>query len=217
MRGGTSARPCHCFHRPGGEHVGGSFRDVVILASAPGPGPATPRGPAPAPASAPGPATPRGPAPASTPDPGTDPDPGTAPATTARVNFPCKGPVPPAPPEAPGYPRPRLFPELASCAFRWRAVLGAASTGQRLSRAQQNPVHHAPHDRLTILSDGQPPQSRGLHSSAFRLNKSAFGGIGGAFRGHLGGVQEVSGAIRECVGGVFVSEMAHVELKNGRV
>ena len=31
------------------------------------------------------------------------------------------------------------------------------------------------------------PQSRGLHSSTFRLSVSAFCGIGGAFRGCLGG------------------------------
>ena len=32
------------------------------------------------------------------------------------------------------------------------------------------------------------PRARGLHSSTFRLNVSAFDGIGGAFRGCLGGV-----------------------------
>ena len=37
---------------------------------------------------------------------------------------------------------------------------------------------------------------RGLHSSIFRLNISAFCGIGGAFRGCLGGAQAVSGAVR---------------------
>jgi hypothetical protein len=32
------------------------------------------------------------------------------------------------------------------------------------------------------------PESRGLHSSTFRLNVSAFCGIEGAFKGCLGGV-----------------------------
>ena len=39
-------------------------------------------------------------------------------------------------------------------------------------------------------------RGRGLYSSTFRLNLSAFCGIGGAFRGCLGGVYEVSGCIR---------------------
>jgi hypothetical protein len=41
---------------------------------------------------------------------------------------------------------------------------------------------------------------RGLHSSAFRLNVSAFCGIGGASRGCLGVVYEVLGGIRGCLG-----------------
>jgi hypothetical protein len=36
---------------------------------------------------------------------------------------------------------------------------------------------------------------RGLHWSAFRLNISALCGIGGVFRGYLGGVKGVSGVI----------------------
>ena len=40
---------------------------------------------------------------------------------------------------------------------------------------------------------------RGLHSSTFRLNVSAFYGMGGAFRGCGGGVQEVAGGVRGCV------------------
>ena len=40
-----------------------------------------------------------------------------------------------------------------------------------------------------------PPHSRGLHSSSFRLNVSAFCGIRSAFRGCLGGVYEVSESI----------------------
>jgi len=39
------------------------------------------------------------------------------------------------------------------------------------------------------------PVPRGLHSSTFRLNLSAFCGIGGTFRGCLGGVQGVIGGV----------------------
>ena len=39
-----------------------------------------------------------------------------------------------------------------------------------------------------------PPCARGLHSTTFRLNEGALRGIGGAFRGYLGGV-EVFGLI----------------------
>jgi hypothetical protein len=41
---------------------------------------------------------------------------------------------------------------------------------------------------------------RGLHSSTFRLNVSAFCVTGGAFRGWLGGVSKVSGGIMGCFG-----------------
>jgi len=41
---------------------------------------------------------------------------------------------------------------------------------------------------------------RGLPSSTFRLNLSAFCGIGGAIRGYQGVVQEVLGAIMGCSG-----------------
>ena len=47
------------------------------------------------------------------------------------------------------------------------------------------------------------PRSRGLHSSTFRLNVSAFCGIGVASRGCLGGVQKVLGGgrgVRGCSG-----------------
>jgi len=53
----------------------------------------------------------------------------------------------------------------------------------------------------------------GLHSSTFRLNVSAFDGIGGAFRGCLGGVKGHYGVFRV----YFVSETAQVELKSGGV
>ena len=61
------------------------------------------------------------------------------------------------------------------------------------------------------------PRARGLHSSTFRLNVSAFCGIGsawkGLFRGGLGGVWGNQGLCRV----FFVSETAQVELKSGRV
>ena len=54
---------------------------------------------------------------------------------------------------------------------------------------------------LNLLDTPGLLDGRGLHSSTFRLNVSAFCGIGGAFRGGcLGGVQEVSSAIWGCKG-----------------
>ena len=44
---------------------------------------------------------------------------------------------------------------------------------------------------------------RGLHSSTSQLNLSAFRGIGGALRGCVRGVQEVSGGIRGYLGYVL--------------
>ena len=41
------------------------------------------------------------------------------------------------------------------------------------------------------------PANRGLLSFTFKLNVSAFYGIGGTFRGSSGGVYEVSEGIRE--------------------
>jgi len=52
----------------------------------------------------------------------------------------------------------------------------------------------------------------GLHSSTFQLNVSAFGEIGGVFRGYLQGDYGVSGGIR-----CFVLETAQVELRSGSV
>ena len=42
---------------------------------------------------------------------------------------------------------------------------------------------------VIIPKSSSPPSSRGLHSSAFRLNLSAFCGIEGGVRGCLGGVR----------------------------
>jgi hypothetical protein len=60
----------------------------------------------------------------------------------------------------------------------------------------------------------QQAVGRGLHSSAFRLNVSAFCEIGvrlgGAFRGYSAGI---GGVARVC----FVLETAEVELRGGRV
>jgi hypothetical protein len=44
------------------------------------------------------------------------------------------------------------------------------------------------------------PQTRGLHSSTFQLNISAFCGIGGALRGCLASFQEVAGGMRRWLG-----------------
>jgi len=43
------------------------------------------------------------------------------------------------------------------------------------------------------------PAGRGLHSSTFRLNVSGFCGIGGAYRGRMGGVYGGLGGIRGCI------------------
>jgi hypothetical protein len=58
---------------------------------------------------------------------------------------------------------------------------------------------------------------RGLPTSTFRLNVSAFCGIGGACGSCLGSVEEVPEGIRGCVGVYVVSETAQVELSSGRV
>ena len=57
------------------------------------------------------------------------------------------------------------------------------------------------------------PVVRGLHSVTCLLNVSAFSGIGGAFRGPVGGVWGYEGVFRVYV----VSEPAQDELKSGRV
>jgi hypothetical protein len=58
------------------------------------------------------------------------------------------------------------------------------------------PVPHAP--RRPVPPPPHPPgrpPPRGLHIYSFRLNVSAFCGAGGAFRGCLGGIMEVSGGV----------------------
>jgi hypothetical protein len=54
---------------------------------------------------------------------------------------------------------------------------------------------------------------RGLDSSTFRLNVSAFYGIGGALRGCSEGVMGREGVLKV----YFQSETSQVELKSGRV
>ena len=61
------------------------------------------------------------------------------------------------------------------------------------------------------------PNSRGSHSSTFRLNVSALCGIGGAFGKCVGGVQGVLGGSYGVFGVCLVSETAQVELESGRV
>jgi len=54
---------------------------------------------------------------------------------------------------------------------------------------------------MPIFHMAKAPPPRGLHSSTFQLNVRTFYGIGGAFRGYLGGVYEVSGVsggVRGC-------------------
>ena len=60
-------------------------------------------------------------------------------------------------------------------------------------------------------------RGRGLHSSTFRLNLGAFCGIGGAFRGCLGGDWRVLGRYQGVFRVYFVSEPAQVEMRSGRV
>jgi hypothetical protein len=66
----------------------------------------------------------------------------------------------------------------------------------------------------TVISRDAGQAGKGLHSSTFWLNLSAFCGIQGAFGGHLGVVQQVSGDILRAH---FASKTAQVELKSGRV
>ena len=47
---------------------------------------------------------------------------------------------------------------------------------------------------------GGVPRGRGLHTPTFRLNVSAFCGIGGAINGCSGGVRQAFGDIRPCHG-----------------
>jgi hypothetical protein len=57
------------------------------------------------------------------------------------------------------------------------------------------------------------PPRQGLTLLPFHLNVSAFGGMGGAFRVSLGGIQEVVGGWKVC----FVAETAQVKLKTSRL
>jgi len=56
------------------------------------------------------------------------------------------------------------------------------------------------HRKVSALGGSMTqPRNRGLQSSTFRLNVSAFCGIGGAFRGRLEGVYEVLVGVRGCL------------------
>jgi hypothetical protein len=70
---------------------------------------------------------------------------------------------------------------------------------------------------VSIAVMASAPVARGLHSSTFQLNVSAFCGTGSASKDCLGAVSGVSGGITECAGCVFVSETAQVKLKSGRL
>ena len=57
-----------------------------------------------------------------------------------------------------------------------------------------------------MMNSSSAPMIMGLYSSTFRLNISAFCGIGGAFRGCLEGVEEVLRGIRGCSGCILGQE-----------
>ena len=78
---------------------------------------------------------------------------------------------------------------------------GAAAMGQR-SRPR---AQHCARRTSRPLAAGKQ-SGRGLHSSTFQLNLSAFGGIGGAYWGCLGVVCEVLGGIRGCLGCILCQE-----------
>jgi NADH:ubiquinone reductase (non-electrogenic) len=97
-----------------------------------------------------------------------------------------------------------------------------------------NPEFRVPYDRLVVAvgapcnTFGTPGvaenaiflkevEDRGLHSSTFRLNLSAFCGIGGAFRNCSGGGKKVFRGYQGVFRVHFVSETAQVELRSGRV
>jgi len=81
----------------------------------------------------------------------------------------------------------------------WRPVFAGAYLGEgepaarlRGKLAQREAV--GGHEGEPVLRHRVPPPPfRGLHSSTFRLDESAFCGIGGAIRGCSGGVLEVLG------------------------
>jgi hypothetical protein len=58
-----------------------------------------------------------------------------------------------------------------------------------------------------------PPLFRGLHSSTFWLNISAFCGKGGAFRGCLGVVEQVLGGIWGCLGCILCQKWLRLSWK----
>ena len=73
---------------------------------------------------------------------------------------------------------------------RWLRLIGCPAHPFALSQWEDTENKSA---LLTYVA------GRGLHSSTFRLNVSAFCGTGGAFRGCLGGAQEVNGGITGCL------------------
>ena len=63
------------------------------------------------------------------------------------------------------------------------------------------------------LTGEQRPRGRALHSFAFRLNVSAFCGIGGAIRGYQGIVQGVLGVTMKCVGCILCQKRLRLSWK----
>ena len=92
-------------------------------------------------------------------------------------------------------------------------MLGLALFTKQPYHLLQTREHAAhPHPRRVVHVREEPlaahlhevPAGRGLHSSTFRLNVSAFCGVGGAFRGCSGGVYEVLRGSRRCLGCAIV-------------
>jgi len=75
----------------------------------------------------------------------------------------------------------------------------------------------AVHTAVRGVHGAVPVSGRGLHSSTFRLNLSAFCAIGGAFRGSLVGGYRVLAGCKGVSRVQFVSETAKVEPRSGRV
>ena len=95
--------------------------------------------------------------------------------------------------------------ELATLLVEMRAKVNAVGTDE--DGFSSTPLWWA----ARAVQRGTP--GRGLHSSTFRLNISAYWGIGGAFEGCLGGVRSVRGVFKV----YFVSESSQAQLKSGRV
>jgi len=93
----------------------------------------------------------------------------------------------------------RLLPWGIPPVGRKLQILSTVPNAKR--RPKKHVMNNCPHEhvRHSPTSGWSSPKARGLHSSTFRLNVSAFCGTGGAFRGCLRSVWEVLGGIRGCL------------------